>query len=115
MSVKQLGKSFNQVKRDYAALKARLPRMVGTEAMKFFKESFDRQGWVDEGFERWAPRQAKAKRNKGRHLLVDTGRLKKSIRVIKAVPGLVVVGTDVPYAQIHNDGGTVNKTVTVRP
>jgi len=45
---------------------------------------------------------------------VQTGRLKKSVRVISADETKIVVGTDVPYAKIHNEGGTINKTVSVK-
>jgi phage gpG-like protein len=41
-------------------------------------------------------------------------RLKPSIRVISADESKIIVGSDVPYAQIHNDGGTINKSVTVK-
>jgi phage gpG-like protein len=35
---------------------------------------------------------------------VDTGRLKRSIRKVSANRDRVIIGTDVPYAQAHNDG-----------
>jgi phage gpG-like protein len=47
-------------------------------------------------------------------LLLKTGRLKRSIRKISATTDRIIIGTDVPYAQIHNEGGTINTTVTVR-
>ena len=48
--------------------------------------------------------------------MVDSGRLKRSIRVVSSSPERVVVGTDVPYAQIHNDGfeGTVHVKAYMR-
>ncbi|MDR1403030.1 MAG: phage virion morphogenesis protein, partial [Tannerellaceae bacterium] len=47
-------------------------------------------------------------------LLVDTGRLKKSIRKIKYTTEQIIIGTDVPYAEIHNEGGEIKKTVNVK-
>ena len=43
-----------------------------------------------------------------------SGRLKKSIRRIRVTQNSVTIGTDVPYAQIHNEGGTIKKTVSVK-
>jgi phage gpG-like protein len=36
----------------------------------------------------------------------------KSIRVIKADTQSVIIGTDVPYAQIHNEGGISHPVVS---
>ena len=30
-----------------------------------------------------------------------------SIRVREAIPGKVVIGTDLPYAEVHNEGGYI--------
>ena len=46
--------------------------------------------------------------------MVRSGRLKRSIRKMSEGDYFVYVGTDVPYAQIHNEGGEINKTVSVR-
>ncbi|WP_407512834.1 phage virion morphogenesis protein, partial [Elizabethkingia miricola] len=47
-------------------------------------------------------------------LMTVSGRLKRSIRKVKQGSYYVYIGTDVPYAQIHNEGGSINKTVTVK-
>lgn len=91
-----------------------LPRIAGNEAINFFKESFRRQGWLDERLERWKPRSSKTVRNKGRAILINTGRLRRSIRIVSIVPGRVRIGTDVPYAEIHNKGGNINRRVNIR-
>jgi phage gpG-like protein len=94
------------------------PRLVGGLAVAFFKQSFVRQGYIDEKYERWKPRKradsgAYAKRAGKRGILVKTARLKRSIRVLATTTESVTVGTDVKYAQAHNEGfeGTVNQTV----
>lgn len=86
-----------------------LPVLVGNEVVNFSKDSFRKQGWLGNSFEPWPARKAKNKwgktpRNKGRAILVDTARLRRSIRVIRSDWQSVTIGSDVPYAKAHNDG-----------
>ena len=90
-----------------------LPRMVGTEAVNFSKERFVQQNWYDTAPIPWPLRRHLRRGGKKRQqgaVLVDSGRLKRSIRIVSVSPNAVVIGTDVPYAQMHNDGfkGTEN-------
>jgi len=84
-----------------------LPNRVATTAVNFSKQRFVKQNWQDTEEEPWKgrsrSRKGGSKRQRGA-VLVDSGRLKKSIRVIDASKERVVIGTDVPYAQMHNDG-----------
>jgi phage gpG-like protein len=93
-----------------------LPRIIATEAVNFSKERFRAQNWVDFATEPWRPRKTVkgvSRRRSRRAILVDTGRLRRSIRVVSVSSEAVVIGTDVPYAQAHNDGfsGTVKQNV----
>ncbi|MCL2328453.1 MAG: phage virion morphogenesis protein [Bacteroidetes bacterium] len=91
-----------------------LPKEIGAEAVKFSKERFVSQSWLDKTKENWKPRKRPRKGKGSNTLLVKTGRLKRSVRVISADETQIIVGSDVPYAQIQNDGGTINKSVTVK-
>lgn len=79
-------------------------------AVNFSKERFVQKNWVDRSRERWPERERKDRGT----LMVKTGRLKRSIRKIRIGSTFFIIGTDVPYAQAHNDGITIEKTVTVR-
>lgn len=118
MSIKRTGRSVPEQMKDFRAFVRDIPTFIGTEAVRFFKGSFDRQGFIDEGgVEKWKPRKAGAKRNKGRKILVDKAKLKRSIRITRKTAYSVTVGVDgnsVPYAQIHNEGGTINTTAQVK-
>ncbi len=88
-----------------------MPRRMGLVAVKFSKDRFVQQAWVDHTTQTWPKRRTSRgskQRDRGA-ILVDTGRLKRSIRVISTSSTRVLIGTDVPYAQAHNDGfkGTV--------
>jgi phage gpG-like protein len=79
-------------------MRSQLLEKMGNEAVNHFKvdvfnaESFDGA--------HWKPRQ----KDDGRRLLVKTGRLRSSIRVMKRTRNSITVGTDVPYAEFHNKG-----------
>lgn len=79
-------------------------------AVNFSKDRFIYKNWIDKNREAWNPRQRK---NRG-SLMAVSGRLKRSIREVYRGNGYVIIGTDVPYAQIHNEGGKISKTVTVK-
>lgn len=95
---------------------AKLPNEIAAVAVNFSKDRFRDQAWLDSTKERWKPRKQPRRggKNRSQTLLVDTGRLKKSIRKISASPSQVVIGTDVPYASIHNYGGAITGTFNVR-
>lgn len=87
-----------------------LPTVLVNEAVNWTKNNFTRQGFPGKSFDRWRARKQSAARNQGRAILIDTGRLKRSIRKIATGPLQATFGTDVPYARAHNYGfkGTVN-------
>lgn len=91
----------------------KMPGIIATEAVNFSKERFVNQNWIDNTTEPWKRRKTSRKsatRNRGA-ILVDSGRLKRSIRKIKVATDYVEIGTDVPYARAHNDGYRGRKTV----
>lgn len=96
--------SFKQVRLNYHKIRTQLPGVLGTVAMNYFKDSFRRQGWRNTNLVPWAKRKAKGKRDKGRAILVQSGRLRNSIRIITATFKRTEVGTNVPYADAHNSG-----------
>jgi phage gpG-like protein len=122
--VKQRGGAFpdfQKIIKDLEDVKKqlkKLPTYAGTEALNFFKQSFKRQGFIDEAYEPWKPRKErtagrKMRREGRRAVLVKSGRLRRSLR--KKVTGTVIeILTDVPYAEIHNEGGTIQTTANVR-
>ena len=80
-----------------------LPQKMGTVCVNFFKQRFLAQAWTDQSAVPWTQRKPN-KRNNGRAILIKSGRLRNSIHIINSTAGSVTVGTDVPYAEIHNEG-----------
>ena len=81
---------------------------AGAAAVEFSKNNFVTQGWRDTAKEPWKKRAGNS--GKGRAILVKTGRLKRSIRLVRITANTAVIATDVPYAGAHNNGyeGTVS-------
>jgi len=93
-----------------------LPRIAATEAVNFSNERFKAQNWVDNSTQPWPkrkPTRGESRSRSNRAILVDTARLKRSIRVVEIRKDSATIGTDVPYALAHNDGfrGTVTQKV----
>jgi phage gpG-like protein len=85
-----------------------LPALAGAEMLDAVDQNFRSESFFGTP---WAPRVVK-KGNEGRALLVQTGRLKRSFRLKHS--GLsVTLFTDVPYAEIHNEGGVLTGTANV--
>lgn len=83
---------------------AKLPRFMGNEAVKHFRESFDGggvQSFNDHGASPWANRK---KEDPGRALLVKSGNLRDSIEILRISKNEVEVGSREDYAAIHNRG-----------
>ncbi|WP_115171326.1 phage virion morphogenesis protein [Sphingobacterium spiritivorum] len=86
---------------------AQLPPIVGNLVVNdaldnFRKQSFDGQPWK--------ARKGKTNRGNGRqNILVQSGALRRSIRVIRTTANSVTVGSDLPYADVHNNGGEIRR------
>jgi len=86
---------------------------AAVEGLNFFKANFDRQSFLDDRLKFWEPR--KNDKTPGRKILIGkgSGRLKRSLR--KETTGMDIKWvSDVPYAKIHNEGGTIQATQSVR-
>lgn len=102
--------NWQQIQTDFKRLLLTIPPQMGTIAVNFFKTRFLAQAWTDQAAVPWPARKPGSKNNKGRGILMKSGRLRNSIHIISCNSGSVTVGTDVPYAEVHNEGfqGSVN-------
>lgn len=84
-----------------------IPQRAATLAVNFSKDRFRAQNWVDNTTQPWKKRKPMRwgrRERPARAILVDSGRLKRSIRKILVSAEVVIIGTDVPYARVHNEG-----------
>lgn len=107
------GKELHEVAQRYLKLKQQLPRKIGLAAADLFKENFRAQGFIrgDGQLDKWPARKEGAGK---RGVLMQTGRLRRSIKIAGMMEDYVRVATDVPYAQAHNEGGTHTVPLTPR-
>jgi phage gpG-like protein len=98
-----LGTTVGDMKAALRQVLPTIPHQMGVLAVQFTMERFRAMNWVDSTTKPWAKRKSQ-KDNAGRGLLIKSGRLKRSIRVTEKSGGTVVIGTDVPYAKVHNEG-----------
>lgn len=86
----------NQWKRAKQILLLKLART----ARDFFKEGFDKGGFTNRIFKKWAP-----KRNGQPSYLKKTGRLQRETGIIRIGQDIAQIGNiSTPYAGIHNEG-----------
>ena len=111
-------KKLNRLSKLYT----KFPELAAIEAVNFSKERFVRKNWVDRTAQAWKKPNPvpdwvpKEWRKKGGSLLIgkQSARLKKSIIKTKVTRNSVTIGTDVPYAQIHNEGGIIKQNITIK-
>lgn len=85
-------------------LKQQLPKYAGNIAVNFTKSRFREQAWIDSYMQPWKRRKSNGKKDRGRAILVKSGRMRRSPRVIRTGNMSVTIGSDVPYYKVHNDG-----------
>ncbi|MEI8087202.1 MAG: hypothetical protein WCG93_13410 [Paludibacter sp.] len=82
-------------------------RIGGTESVKFFKQSFVKEGFTDTSFTAWKKTTNPFAQRK---TLYNNGTLMQSIRKVVDTPTRIVVESDTKYSEIHNNGGTITVT-----
>jgi phage gpG-like protein len=107
-SISRLLAAFRQSKLD-------LPLLIGQRVERFFKLSFVKQGFTDNGFDAWQKRKRETNFTTGKKVLSGDGFLADSINLTSYNWNRIVIkSTGVKYAQIHNDGGITHPTVTLK-
>lgn len=102
-------KELNRICKNIERAVRIIPGKTAVIAVKFSKERFREKKWINKREHPWT------KTNKRRgSTLIKSGRLKESIHTIHIGADYAIIGTDVPYARAHNDGGTFTGTETVR-
>lgn len=101
---------FDKISKEIQAyLDTTVYTVIGVEAVNFFRDNFQRQGFLDKTVAKWKPVKEstlKRKRNK-ETILHESGNLKRSIRWKRSGSNTVIIYNDEPYAEIHNEGGRI--------
>lgn len=109
---------IKELERRFANVITRLPVIAGNEVVNFALDNFKKQGFQGDTFEPWKKRKFPTKwgikTKGGRALLVQSGRLRRSIRITQLSNAMVTVGSDVPYAKVHNEGLRIGQIQSVK-
>lgn len=79
----------------------RILKDIQVEMSDEFDQNFEREAFFSEAWQR-----RKSPLRPGRHILVDTGKLRNSIRS-RTTENSITFFTTEPYAAIHNEGGEI--------
>ncbi|PZP41218.1 MAG: hypothetical protein DI598_18490 [Pseudopedobacter saltans] len=79
--------------------------VIGVESVNHFKENFQNEGFDDK---KWESRKTKRSGStNNQKILTKSGDLAESIDY-RVEGSTVVVSSDLPYSEIHNEGGTIH-------
>ena len=113
-NIQQFGSDLRQIQEGLKQfIQKDLPRIIGTEAVNHFKQSFDNEGFTDKRKKKWKPRAFETKKSKGRKIMHGDGDLEDSLDY-RIEPGRVIIFSDKEYAEIHNEGGEIPVTPLMR-
>lgn len=109
----------------FRKMKPQILEMASQEAINHFQDNFRKRGFVDQGVQPWKEVQRRiagtlayettGSTTRGRGILIGkgSGHLRRMIRRVRRGTSYVVVGVKgIPYAEIHNEGGTIRQTLT---
>lgn len=112
--------NFDQVKQNLERTKRELPVRLAKQAENYFTASFTKQGFDGKKWKEVNRRipgtyEYKYPKSKGltrrtKPILIGSGALRRAVSnsIRNATFELVELQVDLPYAQIHNQGGTIN-------
>lgn len=89
-------------------LKRKILKDISVEASSEFDKNFETQSFFGEAWQR-----QKSPTRAGKHILVDTGGLRRSISA-RSDEDSITFQTSLPYAAIHNEGGEIKVTARMK-
>jgi phage gpG-like protein len=119
--------NFRKIQSELNSLIAnKFTQIVKREALSHYDSSFRSGGFTNSTFIPWRKRTGERsvfagglrlkfdrKAKESRAVLVKSGALRRSIKA-QISPGIVRFWSDLPYAKIHNEGGTINRAAMSR-
>lgn len=116
MAIKNLDK-VKRFQKEMPALMREVRKDIAVTGKNFYGQTFRKQGFTDRVFIPWRRRKDGQSQSRkfgqsnqtisGRAILVKSGELSNSIES-RIYRHAIRFSSDLPYAQIHNDGGTIN-------
>jgi phage gpG-like protein len=95
-------KKLTNLLTNYNKIRSEILNTAGDMAVTEFTLNFRKQGFNGV---KWKPK----KKPNGKNILIKKGNLRRSISKKRISNDSIVIGSDLPYAYIHNNGGTINR------
>jgi len=89
------------MKKEVGKILSRILKDIRVEMADEFDQNFERQAFFSEAWQR-----RKSPMRPDGHILLDTGRLRRSIQS-RTTENSIIFFTNEPYAAIHNEGGQI--------
>ncbi len=105
----QLAADGNAMQRNIGKAIDKAMRQSAAATQTHYKSSFRTGGYVGDG-SKWTRRK---NTDQGRATLVQSGDLRRSI-IARNIGQHIIVSSDKPYAEIHNEGGIIVQIPTMR-
>lgn len=96
------------------AMRDEIPHKAAIIAKNHFRQNFRDGGFTDDGLHAWKKTRRQEAGSPYKPLTSERNHLMNSVDAVPA-PGQVTVVNPVPYARIHNEGGTIHTNPTVTP
>lgn len=96
------------------AMRDEIPRKAAIIAKNHFRQNFRDGGFTDDGLHAWKKTRRQEAGSPYKPLTSERNHLMNSVDAVSA-PGQVTVVNPVPYARIHNEGGTIHTNPTITP
>ena len=96
------------------AMRDEIPRKAAIIAKNHFRQNFRDSGFTDDGLHAWKKTRRQEAGSPYKPLTSERNHLMNSVDAVSA-PGQVTVVNPVPYARIHNEGGTIHTNPTITP
>ena len=96
------------------SIRDEIPRKAAIIAKNHFRQNFRDGGFTDDGLHAWKKTRRQEAGSPYKPLTSERNHLMNSVDAVPA-PGQVTVVNPVPYARIHNEGGTIHTNPTVTP
>lgn len=108
---------FDAFDRSAKQLADNFPFFASNSFLNFIDNNFAQQGFLDNTFKPWQPLKKPRRVTKQptkQAILIATGKLRRSFRIVNVGTDGFTVGTYIPYAKIHNEGGIEEGTASVK-
>lgn len=119
LNIKLSGQTLNDFEKKFKKVLNTMPTVIGQAAVAHFQDNITKRQGVPTGgsLQRFKNRVFEGKRQRGKGILNDTGNLVDSIKIISRGQNSVNVGirtSEIPYAEIHQQGGQIPITDKMR-